>query len=367
MAATRKAALLKQQGVDVVNLAGGMPYPPAPGLADPVAFARSANTLGDPAGDPLLRSRLARLVGEELGLEIDPVREVVVSIGAKEALFAVLMTLIDPGDDVITFDPCWVTYAPAVQMAGGRVRTVRLSPERFALDGEALLAAVTPATRALIVNSPHNPTGRVFTEAELDAVTMVAQRFGLWVIADESFDKFVFDRPHESLAARPGMRERTVILRSFSKAYALPGLRVGFMIAPEPVCALAARFNEQVLSSVSPLSQSIASSALDFEPGWTRHLRDAYRAKRDLMMDHVRRMSSARAAVPEGTFYVFLDVRALGLPSAAVVDKLLTEARVAVTPGSAFGAAGEGYVRLNLAGDPETIAEGARRLEAAFA
>lgn len=367
MAATRKAAALRKAGADIINLAGGLPFPVAPSLAGACTFARAANSLGDPAGDLELRTRLARLVSGELGFEIDPAREIVITIGAKQALFATLMALIDVGDEVLVLDPCWVTYAPAVEMAGGRVRTVPLVGNSFALDRNALEGCVTPHTKVLIINSPHNPTGRVFSDPELRSVAEIAERFGLWVIADESFDKFVFERPHVSVVRCPGMRERTVVLRSFSKAYALPGARVGSMIAPAPVCTLAARFNEQVLSSVSPLSQAIALRALDFEPDWTRQIQETYRAKRDLMMAHVGNMTKVRANLPEGTFYVLLDVRGLGPSSAAIAEDLLSTAGVVVTPGSAFGSGGEGYLRLNLAGDLDIVSEGAKRLQAAFA
>ena len=255
-----------------------------------------------------------------------------------------------------------------MRLAGGVPKTFALDHANgFRLDGEALRRALTPQTRAVVVNTPHNPTGRVFTVDELDAVADLARRHGLWVIADESFDKFVFDgHRHVSLAGLPGMAARTVVLQSFSKAYAMIGARVGYVAAPPAVAAAVARFNEQVLSCVSPFLQALALDALDAEPAWTATLQARYREKRDVTVAAVRALKGFACAVPEGTFYVFADITSFGQPSSDFARRVLDEARVALTPGSAFGAGGEGYVRFNLAPPLAVIRDGLDRLRNVF-
>jgi aminotransferase len=183
------------------------------------------------------------------------------------------------------------------------------------------------------------------------------------VLADESFDKFVFDgRLHISLASFPGMRERTLTLQSFSKAYALPGCRVGYLAGPASICQAIARFNEQVISCVSPIAQEIALRALSGEPEWTKKLQQQYQAKRDVAIEGLLRINKVRCPVPEGTFYAFPDITALGRSSSELTAYLLDEGRIAVTAGSAFGAGGEGHIRVNLVGPIETIRQGLQRM-----
>lgn len=364
----RLVRALRAQGVDVVNLSGGAPDPAAPWLSRPVAFSADQNAVGDPAGEPALRQAIADKLRRDQGLAYDS-NQIVVTVGAKQGLYAALLALIEPGDEVAILDPAWVTYGPAVRLAGGAPTTFALDRARgFRLDGGALERALTPKTRAVIVNTPHNPTGRVFTADELAAVAEVARRHNLWAIADESFDKFVFDgRRHVSLASFPGMIGRTVVLQSFSKAYGMIGARVGYVAAPRAVADAVARFNEQVLSCVSPFLQGLALDALAAEPAWTATLQARYREKRDVTVAAVRALRGFACAVPEGTFYVFADIASFGRPSVDFARRVLDEARVALTPGSAFGPGGEGYVRFNLAGPLPTIQEGLARLQKVFA
>jgi aspartate aminotransferase len=360
---------LRAQGIDVVNLGGGAPDPAAPWFGKPLSFAKDRNVIGDPFGEADLRAAIAAKLKRDQGLVYDPAREIVVTIGAKQALYAALLALIEPGDEVAVLDPAWVTYGPSVRIAGGVPRLFALDrADGFRLDAAALARVIGPRTRVVVVNTPHNPTGRVFTAAELEAVAEVARRHGLWVISDESFDKFVFDNHrHISLAALPDMRERTVVLQSFSKAYAMIGARVGYLAAPPAVAGAVARFNEQVLSCVSPLLQSLALDALAADPDWTARLRAHYREKRDVAVAGLRAVPGFACAVPEGTFYVLADVSSFGRPAADFAARLLNEARVATTPGSAFGQGGEGYLRFNLAGPLDTIREGLARIQRAFA
>lgn len=359
---------LRARGIDVIHLGGGSPEPRPALFGTPVVLPPEQNLTGDPAGDRTLRDAIAGKLARDQGLSYDAGVEIVVTVGAKQAIYTALLALIEPGEEVAIMDPAWVTYAPSVQLAGGVPRTFALDRARgFRLEPGSLRDVVGPRTRAVVVNTPHNPTGRVFTRDELAGVAAVAHERDLWVISDESFDKFVFDgRRHVSIAELPGMRDRTVVVQSFSKAYGLIGARIGYLAAPPEVAADVARFNEQVLSCVSPFVQSLALDALGEDPGWSERLRAHYHRKRELAVDAVSATRGLECAVPEGTFYVFADVSAHGVPSADFAARLLTDAHVAVTPGSAFGTGGEGFVRINLAGPLDTIREGLDRIKAAL-
>ena len=368
MVVGRRVRDLRAAGIDVVHLGAGSPDPSPACLERPLALRSDMNITGDPAGDSELRVAIADKLASDQGLTYDPGTQIVVTVGAKQALYAALLALIEPGDEVAILDPAWVTYGPAVQIAGGVSRTFALDRKNgFSLDPAALEAVIGPRTRVIVMNTPHNPTGRVFTADELESIAEIARAHGLWVISDESFDKFVFDdHRHVGMASLDGMADRTVVLQSFSKAYGFIGGRVGYMAGPAAIAGQVARFNEQVLTCVSPFMQSVALAALAEEPFWTDNLRRQYQLKRDFAVDAVRRLKGFDCPVPEGTFYVFADITSFGQSADDVTMRLLDEARVAVTPGTAFGPSGEGYVRFNLAASMDIIRDGFDRLEKVY-
>jgi aspartate/methionine/tyrosine aminotransferase len=369
MAVGSKVRELRSRGLDIINLGGGPAEPAPPCLDAPIAFAAQRNVGGDPAGEPDLRTALADKLVRNQGLVYDGATEIVVTTGAKQAILPVLLAILESGDEVLVLDPCWVSYAPAIRLAGGVPIPVSLRHEAgFRLDAAAIASALTSRTRAIIINSPHNPTGRVFAREELAGVAAIAGSRNLWVLSDESFDKFVFDgHRHLSIASLDGMRERTVVIQSFSKAFALPGARVGYLAAPAALCRSVVRFNEHVITCVSPLMQSVALAALAGEAAWTETLLERHRLKRRLVGPALAGMPRMRFKPTEGTFYAFVDVRACEPSSQAFVDRMIDQARVALTPGIAFGQAAEGHVRINLVGPLAALEEGLRRMHAALA
>lgn len=362
----RKVRALRGAGVDVIHLGAGSPTPSPEILSQPFSFDPASNTLGDPAGTAELRAAIARKLQNDQKLTYDPASEIILTIGAKQGLYAVLLALIEPGDEVAILDPAWVTYGPSIMLAGGIPKPFSLDHSAgYRLDAAALADVLGPRTAAIVINTPHNPTGRVFSPDELQGIADLAARNGSWVICDESFDKFVFDgRRHVGIASLPDMRDRTVVLQSFSKAYGFIGGRIGYLAAPACVAGLVRRFNEHVLSCVSPFLQSVALGALGEDPGWTARLQAAYQDKRDLAVAALRELEGFACDRPEGTFYVWANISAFGKSSEQFASDLLDGARVAVTPGSAFGAGGEGFIRFNLAGPTEPIEEGLRRIGA---
>jgi len=287
----------------------------------------------------------------------------VATIGAKQGVYFAALALLERGDEVIVLDPCWVTYAPSVELAGGKAVPVPLAGPDKRLDVAAIAAAVTPRTRAVLINTPHNPTGRVFTEAELSALAELVKGHDLWLICDESFDLFVFDGGrHLSPGVFDSIRARTILLYSFSKAFALPSYRIGMLVGPEPICRLVANCTQQLISSVSLASQKVACEALAAEAEWAPFLRRTYQAKRDACLAALRQDPRFDAPAPQGTFYLFPGIARFGRTSDDLTAHLLDKAGVAVTSGAAFGASGEGHIRLNLVGPLTTILEGARAL-----
>jgi len=369
MAVSARVRQLRARGMDVINLGGGIAEPAPPCLDTPVTLGAQRNVGGDPAGEADLRAALAKKLLRDQGLTYEPDTEIVITNGAKQAILPVLLAILEPGDEVLVLDPCWVSYAPTIRIAGGVPIPVSLRDgDSFRLDASALAAGVTKRTRAMIVNSPHNPTGRVFTREELAGAAAIAVERNLWVLSDESFDKFVYDgHRHLSIATLEEMRRRTVVIQSFSKAFALPGARVGYLAAPREICRAAARFNEHVITCVSPLMQSVALAALAGEAQWIRQLIERHQLKRTVVHGMLACMPQIRFTPTEGTFYAFVDVRGYDSSSQSFADRMIDEAHVAVTPGIAFGSCAEGFVRINLVGPLADLEEGLRRMRRVLA
>ncbi|WP_422002386.1 pyridoxal phosphate-dependent aminotransferase [Reyranella sp.] len=353
---------LRAGGRTIFNLAGGAPDPaPLVGLRGPT-IAPAENALGDPWGESFLRKAFADRLARRHGVSRSE-REMVATIGAKQGVFFSALALLERGDEVIVLDPCWSTYAPSIALAGGRAVPVALAGPDFRLDVAAIEAAVTPRTRAVIVTTPHNPTGRVFGEAELAALAGLVERRDLWLICDESFDLFVFDdNRHLSPGRFEAIRERTILLYSFSKAFALPSYRIGMLVGPEEICRMVAVCTQQLISSVCLASQKVACEAMAREDEWAPALRRAYQEKRDTCLAILAEEPRFGLSVPQGSFYLFPGIQRFGLSSDSFTAHLLDQAGVAVTSGAVFGAAGEGHVRINLVGPLPAIVEGARAL-----
>jgi len=363
LAVGERVRALRAAGRSVFNLSGGAPDPGPPVGSVLPTIANEENTLGDAWGELTLRKSFADRLAQKHGVVRSADREMVVTIGAKQALYFALLALLEPGDEVIVIDPCWVTYAPSVELAGGRAVPVPLTTPDNRLDKAAIAAAITDRTRAILINTPHNPTGRVFSDTELQALAALAKERDLWLICDESFDLFVFDgRTHLSPGVFDEIRERTILLYSFSKAFALPSYRIGILVGPEPICRLVANCTQQLISSVSLASQKVAYAALQQETDWAPFLRRTYQEKRDACLAVLKQDRRFDLRPPQGTFYLFPDIRRMGLSSASLTAHLLDTAGVAVTSGAVFGSAGEGHIRLNLVGPLTAILAGTKAL-----
>jgi aspartate/methionine/tyrosine aminotransferase len=363
LAVGEKVRALRASGRRIFNLSGGAPDPGPPVGLELPAIAPGENSLGDPWGELTLRKSFADRLAHRHNVVRGADRETVVTIGAKQGLYFALLALLEPGDEVIVIDPCWVTYVPSVELAGGRAIPVPLAAPDNRLDTEAIAAAVTGRTRVVLINTPHNPTGRVFSEAELSVLAHLVKERDLWLMCDESFDLFVFDgRTHLSPGVFDAIRDRTILLYSFSKAFALPSCRIGMLVGPEPVCSLVANCTQQLISSVALASQKVAHAALQKETEWAPLLRRTYQDKRDACLALLKQDARVDARAPQGTFYLFPNIARTGWSSQRLATHLLDAAEVAVTSGAVFGSAGEGHIRLNLVGPLPALLEGTKAL-----
>ncbi|WP_134740252.1 pyridoxal phosphate-dependent aminotransferase [Nocardioides sp. 503] len=357
---------------DSVNLGQGFPDVDGP----PEAIARAVTALREGAnqyapgtGVPALRQAIARHQQRHYGLELNPDTEVVVTTGCTEAVAAALLGLVDPGDEIVVLEPYYDSYVAMIQMAGGVRRPVTLRAPDFRLDLDELRAAVTPRTRFVLLNSPHNPTGTVLTRAELQAVADLALEHDLVVITDEVYEHLVFDdHEHVPIATLPGMAERTLTLSSAGKSYSFTGWKVGWATGPAAlVGAVLAAKQWLTFTSGSPLQPAVAL-ALDELPDFPRDLAADLQVRRDLLCDGLT-SAGLDVRVPEGTYFATTDVSALGWPDGLSFCLALPErAGVVGIPAQVFyddREEGRHLVRWAFCKEPSVIAEGTRRLSAA--
>ena len=289
---------------------------------------------------------------------------VVVTTGACGGLHATLLALLDPGEQVLVPDPGWTTLVPMALAAGLEPVPYPLG-DGFALDPAAIEALIGPRTRALVVNSPGNPTGAVASREALEGVLKLAEAHGLWLVSDECYEDLVFDGRHESPAAL-GDPERVISVFSFSKSYAMTGWRVGYVIAPRATAALVAKAQEPLVSSASTISQKAAEAALAGPQDAVAAMREAYRRRRDAACARLD-AAAVRYVRPGGAFYLMVDVSSAQDGADAFAHRLLREHRVAVVPGTAFGERGRGFVRVSLAAADAALETGLERLAEALA
>ncbi|MBO5645769.1 MAG: aminotransferase class I/II-fold pyridoxal phosphate-dependent enzyme [Clostridia bacterium] len=310
-----------------------------------------------------LRREICKYLERRFGLGYDPATQVVVTVGGSEAIDLAVRTLIRPGDEVIIPEPCFVCYDAIVRLAGGVPVPVSTDMEHdFALTPEALEAAVTDKTRLVILSYPNNPTGAIMGRAELEAVAEVIRRHDLMVISDEIYGELTYgSEGHVSVASLPDMYDRTVVVNGFSKTYAMTGWRMGYATGHPEIIAAMTKIHQFAIMSAPTQSQYAAIEALKSGDADIERMRDEYDARRRLITEGLI-AAGLSCYVPRGAFYVFPCIRSTEMTSEEFAEKLLHEKRVAVVPGDAFGACGEGFVRLSYAASVENITEALRRI-----
>ncbi len=361
-----KARALKQQGIDIMDLGGGDPDFDTPEHIQKAAIQAMQSGFTHyvaSSGIPQLRKAVAQKLARDNGVEADPDKGIIVTSGGKLALYATLTALINEGDEVILPEPAWVTYRPIIQLAGGTTVPLNLTAANgFSLTAEMLKAVITPKTKAFLLNSPSNPTGKVLTREELETIAAAARENDLYVVTDEMYEKIIFDgRQHVSIASLPGMAERTLVLNGHSKAYAMTGWRLGYLAGPPALVKEIGKIQEQTATCAPSFVQIGGVAALEGPQEPVARMTAEYERRRNFFVDMLNDIPHVSCFKPEGAFYAFPKFD-LGLDSIKVADMLLEKARVAGTPGSAFGAAGEGHVRFSFATSPEVLETAAKRI-----
>lgn len=366
----QKGRDLKAAGHDVVNLAGGEPDFATPQHIVDAAFRaiQAGDTHYPPAfGTPALLEAISAKLARENNVHGVGPQQIMVTPGAKWALYATMAAVVNPGDEVLILDPSWVSYGPIVML--NRATPVRIplaSDENFQVSETLLRQHVTPRAKLLMVNSPCNPTGRVLSRSEIDAIVKVAVEHDLYVISDEIYEHILYDGAvHYSLAAEPGMAERTVIINGFSKAYAMTGWRLGWLAGPAPVVKLARTLQTHSAQSAASFAMAAGVAALNGPQEIVHQMTAAYAERRRYVLDAFEEIPGIECRPIEGAFYVFPKFTATDKSSLEIADILLQQAHIAATPGIAFGEAGEGHVRFSIAthmSDLEKMVERLARL-----
>ena len=369
---TRRASELRAQGVSVVDLGAGEPDFASPAVA--VEAARRALAEGftrytPGSGLPELREALAESYRSRYGAPWQAAQSIV-TVGGKAALFQLALALLEDGQEVVLPSPCWVSFPEQIRFAGARPVTVPTSGEDgFQIHAAPLLAAVTDRTRAILINSPCNPTGGVVSAEDLRRIVAAAAERGLLVISDETYERFVYDGPHASAAKLAAEFPETVVLvGSFSKTYAMTGWRIGYLLGPAPVVRAVEKVQSHATSNPTSFAMMGALAALRCAEAAVVEMHAEYQARRDMLPALLGAIPGFRCRPPNGAFYAFPDVSACFRPglegSLQLAEHLLESAGVAVVPGAAFGA--DDHLRISFACSRANLAAGLERIAAAL-
>jgi len=314
-------------------------------------------------GLPKLRDRIAQYVRKHFHVAYDPASEIIVTVGVSEAIDLALRALLNPGDEVLYHEPCYVSYSPSVVLAHGvPVAVPTFAGDNFRMTAEELAKLITPRSKVLMMNFPCNPTGATQTREELEKIAALCVRHDLVVLTDEIYSELTYDGgKHLSIAALPGMRERTVFLHGFSKAFAMTGFRIGYACSPPALTEAMMKVHQYAILCANTMAQDAAIEALESGDGDVQMMRKEYEARRNFIVQSLNDMGLP-CFKPLGAFYVFPDIRGTGLTSKEFSLRLLQEKKVACVPGPAFGVSGEGHVRCSYATSLEKIKTAMERM-----
>ncbi|MEM3536144.1 MAG: pyridoxal phosphate-dependent aminotransferase [Candidatus Bathyarchaeia archaeon] len=366
----RRFFALAQETPNAINLSVGEPdfTPPKHALEAGWKAVKEGKTHYAPTnGFPELREALAQKAYCDYNLKYDPNSEVLVTVGGTEAIFLALFSLINPGDEVLIPNPGFVCYQPSVILAGGvPVSVPLLEKNDFKPSIEDVTSLITKKSRVMLLNYPNNPTGAVLSRDEAAALAKIAVEHDLIVISDEVYEKIVYDdAEHYCFAAFPGMRERTLVVNSFSKTYAMTGLRVGFVYGAKELISSLWLVHQYTVACVNGLSQYTALAALKGPQDFVKDMVREFDRRRHLVHKRLNEIRGFNCSLPKGAFYVFPSIRGFNMRSEEFAEFLVKEARVTTVPGSAFGSYGEGYIRISYAAAYEQLEEALNRIEKA--
>lgn len=350
---------------DVISLGIGEPdfVTPEPLLRAGIASLQAGQThYTSNSGLIELREALSEHLNRLYGVHYNAEKEILITVGVSEALYLALNAILDPGDEVIVPEPCFVAYVPEVVLAGGKAVTIATHVEhQFQVTAAAISAAITPRTKAILLSYPNNPTGAVMSRERLLEIARVAEKHDLLVLSDEIYDRLVYGVEHVCFASLPGMRERTITLGGFSKDYAMTGWRIGYAAAPADILAAMRKIHQYTIMSAPTMAQVAALAALREGEPYLKEMVAEYDRRRRLIVSGLNQLGLSTFE-PHGAFYAFPSIAASGMDENTFAEALLQEERVAVVPGTAFGASGAGFVRASYATSYEKIEEALERI-----
>ncbi|MGX1983487.1 aminotransferase [Thermolongibacillus altinsuensis] len=310
-----------------------------------------------------LREEISRYLARNFQILYDPNSEIVVTVGASQALDLALRAIINPGDEVIVVEPSFVSYAPLVSLAGGVPVFVQTDgKQEFKLQPEQIEKTITSRTKAMILCSPNNPTGTVLNRRELEAISAIVQKYDLIVISDEIYAELAYDEPYTSFPSIPHMQERTILVNGFSKGFAMTGWRLGFIAAPKEFAQAILKIHQYAMMCAPTMAQYGAIEALKNGESDVEEMKKSYRRRRNYFVQSLNELGLS-CHLPGGAFYAFPSIQSTGLTSEQFAERLLMEEKVAVVPGNVFGQSGEGYIRCSYASSMEQLQEAIRRMK----
>ncbi|MGH3759218.1 pyridoxal phosphate-dependent aminotransferase [Actinophytocola sp.] len=363
---------LRAAGRSIVDLAKGEPDQPTPTVVTDAAITalRDGHTRYTVSrGIPELRAEIAKKLAADNAIHVDADDGVVVTPSGKHALFVAMMAILDPGDEIIVPSPGWVSYRAMAQLVGARAVPAELTDaDGYRLTGDVLAGGLTERTKAVLVNTPNNPTGRVLDSGELDVLAEFVTEHDLLVITDEIYETIRFGGgPHLSVAARPECADRTLTVNGLSKSHAMTGWRLGYLAGPPDLMAGAVKVQEHTVSCATSFVQHAAVAALTGADHDVALMVAEYARRRDLVVSALDGLGGITCPAPDGTFYAFPDIRGAGHgESAEFAEWLLREAGVAIVPGPAFGPGGEGHMRLSFAVPATVLSDALERMTEAL-
>jgi len=351
---------------DVVTLGIGEPAFTTPDhiMEAGIASLRAGRTgYTNNSGDIELRHAISDYIARLYNVYYEPEDQILVTVGVSEALWLALKAITNPGDEILVVEPCFVANAAAVEMVGGVPIMVQTSVENdFQVTGADLEAHITPKTKAILMSYPNNPTGAILTKTQMLQVAEIAEKYDLLVISDEIYERLVYGVEHICFASLPNMYERTILLSGVSKSFAMTGWRIGYATAPAELMQAMRKLHQYLIMSAPTMSQMAAIEALNHGEDDVQYMRGEYDKRRRLIVDGFNRLGLPTFE-PRGAFYCFPNITSTGMTDEEFCETLLMEERVAVVPGSAFGASGDGFIRASYTSSEENIQKALDRIE----
>ena len=361
-----KAKELEKKGIEVIHLEIGEPDFDTPrNIIDEAITALKSHWThyGPAAGLPELREAIAQEISRSRGIKVGP-QNVVVTPGGKPVMFFAILALVNEGDEVIYPNPGFPIYESVINFIGAKPVPIKMREEKqFRLDVEELLSLVTPKTRMIMVNSPHNPTGSVLTSKDLEEIARMAVKNDIYILSDEIYSRIIYSGQHRSISTFPGMLERTIILDGYSKTYAMTGWRLGYGVMPEDLAVQVAKLQTNCNSCTASFTQRAGMEAIKGDQKEVVRMVGEFKRRRDVIVEGLNKIRGFECQMPEGAFYVFPSIKKLGIKAADMADRLLAEGGVAALSGTAFGAFGEGYLRFSYANSVENIQKALNKID----